>query len=204
MAAPALDSARYWQLASIVLSAFQMWYYWNALDKYYEKLKDLAEKLISWARIEDDIYFKEFRDCDPDFYDWYKMMPEYSYCPSIVNRVKGKVLREYGKGMRAFTKKFASSMGPWAGINFSSNAGYNAVSTIGVRRIINRFEELKLVDETHLAKWETIITMPIGREGNPAGYKDIATYYMKSFGQFGEGFNSAGVAFGSSLYQVLR
>lgn len=199
-----VSAAKYWQLGAMALAIVQMILYISAMREYYKKLNWLAEKLISWARVEEDIYFREFRNCDPDFYDWYKMMPEYSYCPSLVNRVKGKVLREYGKGMRTFTKKFASSMGPWAGINFSSNAGYNAVSTIGVRRVINRFEELKLVDETHLAKWETIITMPIGREGNPAGYKDIANYYMKSFGQFGEGFNSAGVAFGSSLYQVLR
>lgn len=203
MADPDVSAAKFWQLGNMVLSIVQMILYYNAMRSYYKKLNWLAEKLISWARIEEDIYFKEFRDCDPDFYDWYKMMPEYSYCPSLVNRAKGKALREYGKGLRSFIKQ-SSGAGPWAGINASSKLGYVAVPAIGMRRISNHFDELKLVDETHLVKWETIITMPIGREGNPVAYKDIANFYMKSFGQFGEGFNSAGFGFGRSLYEVIR
>lgn len=203
MADPDVSSARFWQLGSMVLSIVQMILYISAMRRYYKKLNWLAEKLISWARIEEDIYFKEFRDTDPDFYDWYKMMPEYSYCPSLVNRAKGKMLREFGKGMRGLAKR-ASAIGPWAGIKLSSQMGYTAVSGIGIRRITNHFEELKLVDDSLLHKWEVIVTMPIGREDSPVGYKDIAHFYAKSFEQFGQGFNSAGFAFGRSLYEVIR
>lgn len=203
MAEPDVSAAKFWQLGSMVLSIVQMILYIAAMRRYYRKLNWLAEKLISWARIEEDIYFKEFRDTDPDFYDWYRMMPEYSYCPSLVNRAKGRALREFGKGIRGVEKR-ASQIGPWAGINAASGLAYVLVPRIGLRRIANHFEELKLVDETLLHKWETIITMPIGREDSPVGYKDIASFYSKSFQQFGQGFNSAGFAFGRSLYEVIR
>lgn len=203
MAEPDVSAARFWQLGSMVLSIVQMILYISAMQDYYKKLKWLADKLISWARDEEDIYFKEFRDCDPDFYDWYRLMPEYSYCPSLVNRAKGRALREFGKGMRTLEKR-ASQSTPWAGISVASRMGYTSVPYIGIRRITSHFEELKLVDQTLLHKWETIITMPIGREDSPVGYKDIAHFYAKSFEQFGQGFNSAGFAFGRSLYEVLR
>lgn len=203
MAEPSLDAAKFWQLASIVLSILQMYLYCEAMEDYYTKLNELAEKLISWARDEEDIYFKEFRDCDPDFYDWYRMMPEYNYCPSIVNRSKGKMLREFGKGMRAL-EKHASATSPWSGINAASRLGYVTVPGVGLRRTMNHFDELKLVDDTLVRKWETIVTMPIGREDNPVAYKDIAQLYSQSFQQFGQGVNSAGFAFGRSLYEVLR
>lgn len=203
MAEPDVSAARFWQLGSMVLSIVQMILYISAMQDYYKKLKWLADKLISWARDEEDIYFKEFRDCDPDFYDWYRLIPEYSYCPSLVNRVKGRALREFGKGMRGAEKR-ASQVSPWAGINAASKLGYAFVPRIGFRRIANHFEELKLVDETLLHKWEAVITMPIGREDSPVGYKDIAQFYSQSFQQFGQGINSAGFAFGRSLYEVLR
>lgn len=199
---PSGSTTSFWELSGIALSIIQMIFYIYYLEKYYDKLTDVANELIGFAEEDEKIYW-EFRDLDPDFYDWYKNFPEHKYCPDLVQRARGTAYHEYGKGMRAFLKK-GSAVNPMAAVNYSGALEFADAPKAALQRIVNDTAEHQREDKALLTKWETIVSIPVGEEGNPTGYGPLIEQYFKSFNAFGKGFNSGATMFGRLLYGAIN
>ena len=75
-----------------------------------------------------------------------------------------------------------------------------AVSSSIVGRSIHMIAERERVDQHVLERWQAITSAPM----NAAASNDVSTIIRASFRSlktFGQGFNSAGIAFGSAFYR---
>lgn len=192
-----------WQIASLVLSVVQMGLYLAAINKYKGRLEDLAEDLCKLADAEMEKYC-EFRDCDPDFYEYYKTLPDYEPCDSAIKRSKGAAFFKYGESVR---RRQHSNRGytPLAMVHWNQYHGQDAVYEAAVTRALTCINERQRRNDHVLERWSAIVNAPVGVERySPSTLNPIINAQFKTLTQFGRGFNSAGAAFGTSLFQVLN
>lgn len=193
----------FWQLAPIVLQILQMGFYLNAIDKYKDKLEDLAEWLCQCADTEKEKY-KSFRDCDPDFYDYYKTLPDYEVCESAIKRNKGEAFYKYGANLR---RRIRTTRGynKLAKVHWNNQLSAQAINEAAVSRAVACIRERKRRDNHILERWSAIISAPVGVERYQASIINNAiNTSFSSLKGYSRGFNSAGVAFGTSLFRILN
>ena len=194
---------KFWEIAGMVLSIVQMVFYIIALNKYKDKLIELAEKFTGYAQ-EDEALYDEFRSADPAFYNWYMGLPNYSACEGSVQRSKGQAFLNYGETLRK-SKRLNRGFTPLAPILVSSSAGDTAVRVSSMRRAASHASEETRVNDHVLSRWQAIASAPVGAEGNISGaYKPVIDSTMGSFTNAARGFNSAALAFGVNLYRVTH
>jgi hypothetical protein len=193
----------FWQIASLFLSVVQLGLYISAVRKYKGRLEDLADGLCVLADTE-AMKYMEFRDCDPDFYDYYKSLPDYEECQSAIKRNKGASFFKYGSNIR---RRQHSNRGytPLTMVHWNQYHGQDAVYEAAVSRALTCIKERERRNDHILERWSAIVSAPVGVERySPGTINPIINAQFSSLKQFGRGFNSAGAAFGTSLFQVLN
>lgn len=193
----------YWEIASLILQVVQMGYYLNAVDNYKDKLEDLGQWLCDTADAEAAVY-ESFRDCDPDFYEYYTSLPSYEECNSAVNRSKGAAFASYGANLR---RRVSSVRGytPLAKVHWNNLVSDGAVAESSVTRVVNKIRERKRVHSHTLERWSAIVSAPVAVEAyRPSIVNGITQQSFRSLKGAARGFNSAGTAFGNTLFQVLN
>lgn len=198
------DALDFWETAGLSLSFIQMVLYLVMMYRYQEKLREYAGKLSDWANETEEVY-KEFRELDPEFYDYYKNLPEYEVCDSAVERNRGEAWRAWGASMRA-------SMRTTRGYTPLTNAHINhlvvdktsMLDSVAMRRANALITERHRVNTELLEKWSAIVSSPVNVESYGSGAMGaVIKDSFKSMTNFGQGFNSAGSAFGTQLYRIL-
>lgn len=194
---------RFWQIAGLILQVVQMFLYLAAVRKYKEKLEEFADYLRDSGMADEEKYMT-IRDCDPDFYAYYKGLPLYAPCESAIKRNKGEAFFKYGSQLR---RRLRSTRGytPLTRVHFNTQAMHQAISEAAVSRAITCIRENKRVDAHILERWSAIVSAPVNVEGySPAFAKQIVDSNFRSLKGFARGFNSAGAALGTSLFRILN
>jgi len=193
----------FWEIASLIIQVAQMTYYLDGLDKYKEKLDELADWLCTTAD-ENKEYYKEFRDCDPDFYEYYKTLPEYAVCESAVKRNKGVGFYQYGESLR---RSFSSSRGftPLERVHFNQLYAHEPLDIVARSRANTLNKERHISNLHTLQRWQAVVNAPVGVERYASSTTTaIIQSSFKTITSLSQGFNSAGVAFGKSLFNILH
>lgn len=192
----------FWEISALILQAVQMGLYLTALDHYRDKLEDLAQDLCDYADANRDQYLI-FRQCDPDFYDYYKTLPDYEQCDSNVQRAKGAAFHGYGSRLR---RALRTNRGytPLTKVHLNNMVSNDAVAQSALTRAVTCIKERKYEDNHVLERWSAIVSAPIGVEGSHAAATSaIIRQSFSNLKSLGQGFNSAGAAFGTQLFRVL-
>lgn len=193
----------FWQIAGIVLQIVQAGLNLAGLSKYKGKLEDFADQLTVWAVNNRDNYLA-LRDCDPDFYAYYKSLPDYTVCDESINRAKGAAFHGYGSKMRRALKT-NKGYTPLAKVHLNNMLSQDAITQAALTRSVQAVKENKNVDNHILQQWSAIVGAPVGVERYYAG--SSAAIIQQSFTNLkslGQGFNSAAAAFGTSLHRILE
>lgn len=193
----------FWEIASIILQVAQLGFYITAVDKYKDKLEDLAQWLCDCAEVEREKY-ESFRDCDPDFYAYYKELADYAQCESNIKRNKGEAWRKYGvnlkravRGNRGYT--------PLANVYANQVLSAQPIAEIALNRASTTIRERGRVNNHILERWSAIVSAPVAVEGyQPAIVSTIIADSFKNLKGYARGFNSAGAALGNSLFNLLN
>lgn len=192
----------FWEIAGLILQAVQLGLYLSALDQYRGKLEDLAQWLCDSADLNRDIYLS-LRDSDPDFYEYYKTLPEYQLCQSAVERGKGDAFRQYGRRLR---RSLRTNRGytPLNKVHLNNVFAADALMQTAHHRATTEIKERSRVDSHVLERWSAIVGAPVGVEKYyPGATNNIIQQSFQNLRSLGQGFNSAGAAFGTQLYRIL-
>ncbi len=200
----------FYELAGVALAVAQMWVYWNIFDEYREKLEDMAKMLSDFAEEEVEKY-KKYRDLDTDYrrlYDKYAnpedaALNAYNVCETDILRSKGSAFRVFGELTR--TARLTNyGYTPLAMVRHVGRHAASIVSASANARAATHHNEHKRRNDDLLNRWRMRISVPVEREGNHVDFRPVTQSYQQTFARAGQGFNSAGVAFGNALYQFLR
>ena len=180
-----------------------MGFYLSSVNKYKNKLEHFAEQLSSYAD-SDKVQYQKFREKDPEFYEYYKTLPLYSVCHSSIKRNKGEAFQAYGSSLRRRTR-ITRGYTPLANVYWNVAYSGQAVSTGGIARAITQIRETKRKNNSVLERWSAIISAPVAIERHQsAAVNRVVDSSFKSLKGYARGFNSAGVAFGTSLFRILN
>ena len=193
----------FWEIASLVLQVLQMGYYLNAVDEHKDKLEELAQWLCDTADAEAAVY-QSFRDCDPDFYQYYMTLPDYEECESAINRNKGAAFHRYGASFRGNVGNIRGYT-PMAKVHLNNLSAEAAVAQASLDRSVTKIRERSRSNAHTLERWSAIVSAPVAVEAyRPSIVNGITNQSFRSLKGAAQGFNSAGAAFGKTLFEVLN
>ncbi len=192
-----------WQILGSVVTALQLKYQYDALSDYVVKLKSFAGQLDTWAD-DDKAKYQALRANDFNFYEYYRNLPDYTICDSAIDRSKGAAFHTYGSRLR---RGMRTNRGytPMTNVHLNNMLSSDAVAEVAVNRSVMTIKEKNIMDDHVLQRWSAIVGAPVGVERYHAGATSaIISESFKNIKALGQGVNSAGVAFGSQLYEVLN
>jgi len=193
----------FWQIAGLVLTIAQITYYLDLVDEYKDKLEDFANRLDIWAD-EDRVVYTQLRSYDPEFYEYYRTLPNYRSCTSAIERGKGAAFNQYGENLRR-AMRTTRGYSPLTNVHLNNMLATDAIAQSGLSRVVTQIKERSNIDEHILEMWSAIVGAPVGVERyNASAANSIITQNTKGLVTAGRGFNSAGVAFGNQLYGLLN
>lgn len=196
-------STVFWQLAPLVLQIIQMIAYISAIRKYKGKLEDLADWLCECADKEAEKYMS-FRDCDPDFYAYYKTLPDYEVCDSAIKRNKGESFYNYGANLRRRIRT-VRGYNKFAKVHWNNMLSAQAINEAAVARAVTCIRERRRRNNHILERWSAIVSAPVAVERYQASIiNGVVQSSFNSLKGYSRGFNSAGAAFGTSLFRILN
>lgn len=193
---------KFWELSQVFLSVVQMAFYLINVVKYVEKLDEMGDTLENLAKKHRSRY-EEFRNKDPEFYAWYENLPKYSVCESGIRRGKGEAFHKLGNVFRKLSR-MNNGYTPLTMVGRVSENTMDLLKVTGLTRALNYNSEQKRDAVDRMAHWKTIVSIPVEREGDYGYFSKPVESMMNSLKANSEGFNSAGAAFGSSLYNFLH
>jgi len=147
--------------------------------------------------------YKSFRDSDPDFYEYYKTLPDYVECQSAIKRSKGEAFYNYGANLR---RRIRTTRGynKLANVHLNNMLSSQAINEAAISRAVTCVRERKRRDNHVLERWSAIISAPVGVERHQASIiNGVVNSSFSSLKGYSRGFNSAGAAFGTSLFRIL-
>jgi len=193
----------YWQIASLILEVVQLGLHLAGLNHYKGKLEDFAGELCDWAD-DDKAEYLALRASDPDFYDYYKTLPDKQICQSAINRGKGAAFHGYGAKMRRALKT-TRGYTPMVKVHLNNTLSQDAIAQTHLTRTVTAIKERRLHDSHILERWSNIVSAPVGVERYNSGASSaIIQQSFTNLKSLGRGFNSAGAAFGTTLYGILN
>lgn len=198
------ESSKFWELSAMTFSLLQMIFYLYMMYQYQKKLRKYAEKLDDWASDDERVY-KEFRELDTEFYDYYMKLPEYDVCDASVNRNKGASFNAYGETLRS-SNRVIRGYTPLKRVHVNNMVAnqQHTISSTSLARANVLIMERRRRDVHTIERWSAIVGAPVGVESYSTGaMSQVISESFKSLQTFGQGFNSAGSAFGTQLYKVL-
>ena len=194
----------FYELAGIALSVAQMYFYWQLFKEYKDKLEDMADKLEGFAD-EDKALYQKYRNLDDAYrplYDAYTA-GRYDVCETDILRSKGSAFRVFGELTR--TARLTNyGYTPLAMVRHVGRHAASIVTASANARAATHHLEHKRKNDDLLNRWKLRISVPVEQEGNHVNFTPITDSFARTFARAGQGFNSAGVAFGNALYQFLR
>lgn len=197
MAAP----VPYHEIAGLALSIAQMVFYVLALYKYKDKLEDVAERLKVHADRNKE-YYLYFRAADPEFYEYYLNLPDYAPCDDDIVRSNVSAFHAHGDLIREF-RNVVRGFSPLSAVGLTNKAAYATANIASISRASTHIAEMRRVDDHVLARWGAIVGAPVETEGTSTdAYRFITDSLLGSISSSGQGFNSAGIAFGVYLQKL--
>lgn len=205
------DTTKFWELSGIFLSVVQMLISLERVEKYEDKLEEMAEALFKCGddcpgeslAVKHRCRYRELRNLDAGFNAWYDTVPRYSICESGIRRVRGGVMQEYGASMRKLSR-MNDAYTPLAMVGKTAQASMSFVKATADTRALNHNAEMKRKMEDQLLHWKKIVSIPVEQEGNYSNFNPAIETWQKSMANWGEGFNSGASMFGRSLYGLLH
>lgn len=192
----------FWEIAGLIIQATQLGLYLSSLSNYEGKLQDFATWLCDTADDNRDQYIL-LRDTDPDFYAYYQALPNRDICESAIDRGKGAAFHGYGSRYRR-AKRTTRGFNQMANVHLNYMLSPDAVAQAGLNRAVTTIKEKNISDEHVLERWSAIVGAPVGVERYYAGATNtIIQESFRNIKALGQGFNSAGAAFGNQLYRIL-
>lgn len=196
-----MNSTSFYELAGLVLSLAQMLLYISGFNKYKGRLESLSDELAARAERRFTMY-QTLRDRNPEFYEYYQNLPGYNQCDSDVVRAKGKPMADFARNLRPALRA-TRGFNQMQRVTLVGAGSQAPLFTSAVARTHNVIAERNRVDAHTLERWQAIVSAPT----NITNHSDMSTIVNSTFRSmktFGQGFNSAGIAFGTSLYGVLN
>lgn len=189
------------ELAGLAVATYQMEKYNTIFNSYRGKLDDLSSWLVTSASSNEG-HYNTFRSSDPNFYNYYTSLPDYTICDSNVGRSKGRAFSRYGESLRR-TLKTNRGFTPLTKVHLNNITSKNAVMDSAMTRATTYMDERRRVDSHILARWSAIVSAPVQVERYAAEVvnNNISSSF-KSLSNAAQGYNSAGVLFGKSLYNI--
>ena len=187
-----------WQNTQMLASIAQFVLYITGFNSYKKRLVDLADEATARS---DDAFtrYQALRDKDPEFFDYYKTLPDYEICESNIKRARGTAAAEYGTAIRR-AYSTVSGYTPFQRVTLANALGNNMASSPAMKRAQTLIAERGRQDDHVLQRWQAVISAPT----NPAASNDVSNIVQASFrslGAFGQGVNSAGAAIGTQLFR---
>lgn len=195
--------ASFWEILPVSLSVVQMGLYISGFSKYKGRLDDLSDDLRDRAEERYEKY-KELRLRDQEFFDYYDNLPNYLECESNIKRSKGSAFAAYGRDMRR-SMKVVRGYSQMNKVHLASRLAEQAVHDSSMHRAVTKINERAHVDDHVLERWNALVRAPVDIEGSST--LSVASTINASFSTlktFGQGFNSAGAMFGTSLNRILN
>lgn len=193
----------FWELAGIIVQVAHIALHMSGIVKYKGRLEDLAQDLCDMADVNRG-YYETYRDCDPDFYEYYKTLPDSPACDQAISRSRGAAYADYAQSMRR-SLKTVRGYSPLTKVHLNNMLCGNAIAQANQHRTVTMMRERANEDEHVLERWSAIVSAPVGVEkfyANATGA--IISQSFKSLRAAGQGFNSAAAGLGTQLFKVLN
>lgn len=209
------DKVKFAELAQIFLAVVQMIISLERVKEYEKKLNELAETLFNCEHncetpddekslaIKHRCRYRDLRNLDDGFRDWYDKVPRYSVCEEGIRRSKGAASQELGSAMRKLVR-MNSGYTPLAMVGKVASGTMGFVKATATVRAQNHNAEMKRKMEDQLFHWKKLVSIPVEQEGNYANFNPAITTWTQSMQNWAQGFNSGAAAFGSSLYNLIH
>ena len=194
-----IDMNDFWQIAGMVLMAIQLYLYIEGFNNHRKRLEQLAEDLRGRAN-EKFAAYKDLRDKDPDFYDYYKSLPDYTECVSNIKRSKGAAFFSYGQQLRRTLPTVRGYL-PMQKAALANLLGGDPVYRSSMKRVQTKIAERSRVDDHVLERWQAIVSAPT----NPSAVQDYGVLINSSFKSlqaFGQAANASLYTAGISLHRM--
>lgn len=209
MASP--EATKFAELAQIFLAVVQMIISLERVKKYEEKLNYLAETLFKCGdacpgeslAIKHRCRYRDLRNLDDGFKNWYNSVPKYDVCEQGIRRSKGHASQGLGSAMRKLTR-MNNGYTPLAMVGKVAQGTMDFVKYTSSVRAYNHNAEMKRKMEDQLLHWRMLVSIPIEQEGNYANFNPAISAWTQSMGNWAQGFNSGAAAFGTSLYNLIH
>ena len=190
-----------WQQAQMFAAVAQFVLYIAGFISYKDRLEDLADELVTRSD-EQFARYKELRDKDPEFFEYYNTLPDYEVCESNIKRSRGAAAARYGEQLR---RAYQTVRGytPLQKVHLTNMLGADMAMAPAMKRTQTLIAERSRLDDLELQRWQAIIAAPT----NSAATNDVGNIISASFrslSAFGQGANSAGVSIGTQLFGSLN
>ena len=186
-----------WRNASTLLAIAQFALYIAGFSRYKSKLEDIADSQEEFSDAKSGRY-KELRNNNPEFYDYYNELPEYEQCESNILRSRGAPGARYGEAIRG-TYQANNGYTPLRNVAVANLLGKDMSSAPSLKRAQTVIAERAIQDDHTLQRWQAVISSPIQSSG-ATDVSNIIQSSFKSLGAFGRGANAAGVSIGQNYF----
>lgn len=203
--------SKFWELAGLFLSVAQMLLARENIEKYEDKLEELADVLFKCndkcpgesLAMKHRCRYREFRALDSAFKTWYDDVPTYTICKQGIRRGKGLASQELGNAMRKLSR-MNNGYTPLAMVGKVSSGTMGFVKVTSSTRMQNYNAERKRLMNDKFLHWNKVVSIPVEQEGNYTNFSTAIDSWNNSMKNWGQAFNSGAASFGNSLYGLLN
>lgn len=203
--------SKFWELAGLFLSVAQMLLARENIEKYEDKLEELADVLFKCKdkcpgeslAVKHRCRYREFRALDSAFKVWYDDVPTYTICKQGIRRGKGLASQELGHAMRKLSR-MNNGYTPLAMVGKVSSGTMGFVKVTSSTRMQNYNAERKRLMNDKFLHWNKVVSIPVEQEGNYTNFSTAIESWNNSMRNWGQAFNSGAASLGNSLYGLLN
>lgn len=203
--------SKFWELAGLFLSVAQMLLARENIEKYEDKLEELADVLFKCGdacpgqslAVKHRCRYRELRALDSAFKKWYDDVPTYTICKQGIRRGKGLASQELGHAMRKLSR-MNNGYTPLAMVGKVSSGTMGFVKVTSSTRMQNYNAERKRLMNDKFLHWNKVVSIPVEQEGNYTNFSTAIESWNNSMRNWGQAFNSGAASFGNSLYGLLN
>ena len=205
------STTKFWELAGIFLSVAQMIISLERVEKYEDKLEEMADVLFKCddacpgesLAVKHRCRYRDLRALDAGFKAWYDAVPKYDMCEIGTHRGKGAASYALGSTMRKLVK-MNNGYTPLAMVGKVSVGSMGFGKMTGATRVQNYVAERKREMEDQILHWNKVVSIPVEQEGNYTNFDGPIKIALQNMANWGQGFNSGAAGLGNSLYGLLH
>lgn len=205
------ETTKFWELSGLFLSLAQMVIGLENIEKYEEKLEELADVLFKCGdacpgaslAVKHRCRYRELRALDSAFKAWYDAVPTYTICEQGIRRGKGLASQELGHAMRKLSR-MNNGYTPLAMVGKVAAGTMGFVKATSDVRMRNYNAERKRLMNDKFLHWNKVVSIPVEQEGNYTNFSTAIDSWRNSMMNWGQAFNTGAASFGNSLYGLLN